>query len=134
MNLHDPFVPNNNGSPLHGTSSAFTNNNNNNTFLNTHLFNPNMLPPYMARPWSEMVSYVTFIVMMTHTNTSSLQQNNHSNIQNFANILPSYASNNDFVSLPPMPSFMGSHDTSNGHKSEKSPFLRYMNDSNSNNL
>lgn len=58
VNDQNSFMPNN-GSPIHGTSSAFTVNNSN-PFINTHhpLFNPNMLPPYMARPWSEMVSYV----------------------------------------------------------------------------
>lgn len=57
MSVNDPS--NFNGSPIHGTSSAFTVNNNN-PFINSHqhhpLFNP-MLPPYMARPY-ELVSYV----------------------------------------------------------------------------
>lgn len=47
-----------NGSPIHGTSSAFAVNNNN-PFINSHhhpLFN-SMLPPYMARPY-ELVRYV----------------------------------------------------------------------------
>lgn len=63
MSVNDNFMPNH-GSPIHGTSSAFTVNNSN-PFINTHhpLFNPNMLPPYMARPWSEMVCYVIRIIL-----------------------------------------------------------------------
>uniref|UniRef100_A0A336K4B8 CSON000736 protein n=1 Tax=Culicoides sonorensis TaxID=179676 RepID=A0A336K4B8_CULSO len=125
------YMPNN-GSPIHGMSSAFNHNNtvnNNNPFSqqNQQFFNPNMLPPYMARPWSDM----------SH--------------QNFANNSMSQFSS-DFVSLPPMPLMSNSTNNEinngNGNKDMSSrsstniapmmslmtntPFMRYFNDANSN--